>query len=145
MLRRIETILILISSIFLMVGCALFERDLVDRGKVSVEMVDSNEATYIDIRVSQKGTTVTVTGFLNLNIAKSFGAVPGHMDISLIDPAGEPVLLASAPYRWAHPGESWTHVKFELSAYTLLLEGSKVILRNHDVSMSTHLPLSKAD
>lgn len=129
-----------------MSGCAAFNKDLVDRGKVSVEYIDSDEKSYIDVTVSQTDTVATVSGFLNLNIDGRYGEVPGHMDVTLIDPSGEPMLVASAPYRRAHPSEGyWTHARFAVSAYMLVPEGSKVTLRHHSASMNAHLPMSAAD
>jgi hypothetical protein len=140
-----KSVIALMGSVFLVAGCAAFKTDLVGRKTVSVETIHSDEKSYLDVEVSQKDTIATVSGRLNLDLATRHGAVPGHMDVTLIAPSGEPVLVASAPYRRAHPSEPSSHASFAVSAHMLVAEGSKVTLRHHGASMKLHLPMSTAE
>lgn len=138
--RKVNMVLV---TVFFMTasGCAMFSMDLLKDNVVQVVTVPSDEFAYKVIKVTQKGTVVTVSGEVSLDIGRGHGSVSGHMDVVIKTQAGDALLIGSAPYRRAHPTGHYNHAQFAISIYALMPDHSEVTLKHHGEPMSIHLPL----
>lgn len=137
--RMLRTFLAILSVT--LSGCAAFTADLITQEKVGLEIIPSDERSYLGVTVTQKGTITTISGAVSLNVRSAYGPIDGHMDVVAVSASEEQLFIAHVPHRRAHPSRFRSHAKFEVSAYMLLPNNPKVILMHHDAPMDVHQPL----
>ena len=128
-LLQLSVLIVLIN------GCALVQEDLVERNIARVETVPSREFVFESVSVKRKGMDVMITGVLQHRHGRTVRAIPGHIDVLVLDSDGNMVASGTVPYRISHPGSSlW--VKFGM--YASIDDGTLVRLSHHEKAGDTH-------
>ncbi len=120
-------------------GCASGHVHLVDGGTVFIERVPAKKVYFSRVYVNQDGNELVIAGRLKQRYRSHVGS--GHVDIAILNPAGEILGKGSAFYvpgilsakRSRHRGS-----RFEVRLPVVPPEGSKVRLEFHRTMKSVN-------
>lgn len=121
------------TGIFLS-GCAPKHMNLITKKGVSIEAVHSARVHISDLAVSEDGNELVITGKVSRRNPSISGS--GHVDVTILDPAGNVIEKGSVPYTPATlpktPGaRRHRGSRFEVRLPCVLPAGSKVQIAYH--------------
>jgi len=112
--------------------------DLLKNNTVTVEQNASTKAKVTDIKIEQKDNIATISGKVELvskSNLSSHRALPGHVDISIVDSEGNIKKLASVQYKKISIKSRYAKFSYDLGSVPK--SGSKLII-SHNTKSHEH-------
>jgi len=128
--NRYRLAFLCLSGSALLAGCATYT-DPVREGNLSIERVSSQRADVGYVYVREESGKYRVRGTVKKRFS-SRGPIPGHVHISLIDPAGE--ILSDTPVRYKRKSVKSRSADFHLQLASEPPTGSTLRVTHHRAS-----------
>lgn len=130
---NLTAISIIASLTILPAFAAQQNTDLVKNKTVIIEQNESKYAKVTDIKIIQNDTGSTITGkvaLLSKNNPARHRAIPGHVDISIVDNNGNTNKLASVHYNKISIKSRYAKFSYKLA--NTPKSGSKLVIAHND-------------
>ena len=128
--NRYRLAVLCLSGNSLLAGCATYT-DPVRKGSLSIERVSSQRADVGYVYVRDESGKYRVRGTVKKRFL-SRGPIPGHVHITLIDPAGE--ILSDIPVRYMRKSVKSRSADFHLELASEPPTGSTLRVTHHPTS-----------